>query len=526
MTKRYLMAAAGVFCMLAMILSCEKEVQKYDEVELTPITIGQNMKSATFEIEVPLDNISNEWYVNSPSADTWLTHEIIPGTKSMWVMIDGNVTGSVRSSYIQIRCKGQLQKIIVNQDCDPVMVLSRSTANFRYQGGNQTVKVTNFADLKNIVPTVEHDWVTVRQEDDSLILEASENPVEERRETTLTITAERAISGEVVSGVVKLSQDKFGQRVSYEYSKDGGQTWLEDIPAEFEVLTVRTNNGVKLSAADISAFKASIAEQNAPAGLDLGESDYESTTFPADAFAGTAINPNTTLSYIKFPKNVTAVASKAFVYCTALETVDFNSVSNIAESAFQDSGLKKLNVPATVTLLGKYAFKNCYSLEEVYYNSPYDPGNDIGGSKPAANWDTFWQDNTDIANPSLTVTIGPDVEKTPRRHLRHNNSIVKIICEDVVYFRNYGILECENVAVFEFRCTDAEKVKNSNLFCIANLQDGWNSVTDYSTVKLGNKVNSADKKIIVPAGMTDAYNNSQPVRDILSKLGYKVVEAE
>lgn len=517
MIKRYLKAAAGVLCMLAMMLSCEKEIEKYDEVELTPMTIGQNMKSATFEVEVPLDNISNEWYVNSPSADTWLTHEIIPGTKSMWVMIDGNVTGAVRSSYIQIRCKGQLQKIIVNQDCDPVMVLSRSTANFRYQGGNQTVKIMNSADLKNIVPTVEADWVTVRLEEDSVILEAKENPVEERRETTLTITAERAISGEVVSGVVTLSQDKYGQRVSYEYSKDGGQTWLEDIPAEFEVLTVRTNNGVKLSAADISAFKASITEQNAPAGLDLGQADYESETFPADAFAGTAINPNTTLSYIKFPKNVKTVASKAFQYCTALETMDLNAVSTLGEEVFRYSGLKRVNVPNTVTAYGKYVFADCLALEEVYFNSPYDSGTNANGGtdKPNEKY-MFYTVREDITDAKLVVTIGPDVRYIQRTLFRHAYNMKKLVCEDAVYFRNYCIAYCANLAEIEFRCTDQAKVTDQTYFHISSPWDGGH-------VKAG--ANVSDKKIIVPSGMSTVYGGTSVVTT-LTGVGYSLTEAE
>lgn len=517
MIKRYLKAAAGIFCMLAMVLSCEKEIEKYDEVELAPMTIGQNMKSATFEVEIPMDYISNEWYVNSPSADTWLTHEIIPGTKSMWIMIDGNVTGAVRSSYIQIRCKGQMQKIVVNQDCDPVLILSRSTANFRYQGGNQTVKVTNFADLKNVVPTVEADWITMKLVEDAVVLEAKENPAEERRETTLTITAERAISGETVTGTVTLSQDKYGQRVSYEYSKDGGQTWLEDIPQEFQVLTVRTNNGVKLSSADISAFKAAIAAQSAPAGLDLGLADYESTTFPADAFAGTVLNPNTTLSYIKFPKNVTAIAAKAFHYCTALETMDLNAVNTLGEEAFRYSGLKNLTVPKTVTSYGKYVFADCLSLEEVYFNSPYDSGTNAHGGtdKPNEKY-MFYTTREDITDAKLVVTIGPDVRYIQRTLFRHAYNLKKLVCEDAVYFRNYCIAYCANLAEIEFRCTDQAKVTNQIYFHISS---PW----DDGHVKAG--ANVSDKKIIVPSGMSTVYGETSVVTT-LTGVGYSLIEAE
>ena len=166
MKTGYVIKALGLFSMVLAVLSCEKEMEKYDEVVLDPITIGQNMKSAVIELEVPMDYVSNEWYVNSPTADTWLTHEIIPSTKSMWIMLDGNVSGEVRSSYIQIRCKGKMQKIIVKQDCTPILVLSRSTANFRYQGGNQTVKVSNFADVKDVEFELSDTWCTAELTED------------------------------------------------------------------------------------------------------------------------------------------------------------------------------------------------------------------------------------------------------------------------------------------------------------------------------------------------------------------------
>lgn len=511
MKTGYVIKALGLLGVVLAVLSCEKEVEKYDEVVLDPITIGQSMESAVFEIEVPMDYVSNEWFVNSPTADTWLTHEIIPSTKSMWVMLDGNVSGIVRSSYIQIRCKGKMQKIIVNQDCAPVLVLGRSTANFKYQGGTQTVKVSNFTDVKDIEFELSDTWCTAQLTDDSIVLTASENPVETRREATLTVKAKRAISGVEVSAAVSLSQDKFGQKPSYEYSVDGGQTWIEDIPATFSELAVRTNNGVKISSVDVLAYKTAIDSQTAPASLDLSAAEYETNAFPTDIFAGTAVKPNTTLKMIRFPKNVTSVGDAAFTYCLALETVDLTGIKVLGKETFRYSGLKTLYIPETLESYGTYVFADNESLTSVYYNSPFDPGSD-----KTYNMYTFYIDKTEVENPCLTVTIGPNVKYTPRTIFRHNNSLVKLICEGPVYFRQYAFPYCENLAVIEFHCADEAKVTSTSYF---NIVSPW----DESHTKAGARVPESQRKVLVPAGMVETYAETSPVQR-LTAVGYTVEE--
>ena len=510
MKTGYVIKALGLFSMVLAVLSCEKEMEKYDEVVLEPITIGQSMKSAVLEIEVPMDHVSNEWYVNSPTADTWLTHEIIPSTKSMWIMLDGNVSGQVRTSYIQIRCKGQMQKIIVKQDCNPVLVLSRSTANFRYQGGNQTVKVSNFEDVKDIEIELSDTWCTAEFTDDSIVLTATENKQDSRRDAILTVKAKRAISGDEVSQTVELSQDKYGQKASYEYSADG-TTWLEDIPATFETLYVKTNNGVKLSSVDIQSYKTAIEAQTAPATLDLMNAEYESTTFPAEFFAGTATKPNTTLKMIRFPKNVTSIADQAFTYCQALETVDLTGIKTLGKETFRYSGLKTLYIPETLESYGTYVFADNESLTSVYYNSPFDPGN-----TSTYNMYTFYLTNTEVKTPCLTVTFGPKTHHAPRTVLRHNNSLVKIICEDAVYFRQYGFPYCENLAVIEFRCADETKVTSTTYF---NIASPW----DEGHTKAGARVPESQRKILVPEGMVDVYAELDCIKKITA-VGFTVVD--
>ncbi len=517
MIKGYFKALTGLFCMLAIALSCEKEVEKYDEVVLEPITIGQNMRAATLEIELAdMDYISNEWYLYSPTDATWLTHEIIPSTKSMWVMIDGTITGEVRESYIQVRCKGQALKIVVKQDCEPVLEISRSTANFKYQGGTQTVKVVNFADLKEIKAQTEATWCNVEVRNDSIILTASSNEETVRREAVLNISGQRAISGDKVECEVSLSQDKYGQRPSYEYSVDG-LTWIEDLPSQFEVLYVKTNNGVKLSGVDMDAFKAAIAAQSSPAGLNLREADYEATTFPMDVFAGTAIKPNKTLKSIAFPRNVKAIAAQAFIYCEALETVDLTGITSLGLEAFRYSGLKNLEIPNTVNAMDKYVFADCLSLENVYYNSTYDAGeNGNGGTDKPNEKYIFYTTREDITDGKLVITVGPDTKFVPRTGFRHAYHLVKIICEDAVYFRNYSLAYTPNLAAIEFRCEDESKVSDKTKFHISS---PW----DDSHVRAGAYVTK--KQIIVPNGMLETYKATSIITTFQS-IGYEIVEAQ
>ena len=51
MKTGYVIKALGLFSLVLAVLSCEKEMERYDEVVLDPITIGQSMESALFEIE-------------------------------------------------------------------------------------------------------------------------------------------------------------------------------------------------------------------------------------------------------------------------------------------------------------------------------------------------------------------------------------------------------------------------------------------------------------------------------------------
>ena len=132
------------------------------------------------------------------------------------------------------------------------------------------------------------------------------------------------------------------------YSADNGQTWEHKIPETFTTLCVKTGTGVNLSDETLAGIKAAMAKQGQAVDLDLRQSTYESSVFPA-VFGGTADDRCTVIKSIRFPHNVTEVAENAFAYCSSLESVDLTDITTINTKAFFWSGLKTLDVPKTTT---------------------------------------------------------------------------------------------------------------------------------------------------------------------------------
>ena len=66
-------------------------------------------------------------------------------------------------------------------------------------------------------------------------------------------------------------------------------------------------------------------------------------------------------------KGVTSIGSRAFSYCTNLESITIpNSVTSIGSQAFSDcTNLESITIPNSVTSIGNYAFYNCTSLESI-----------------------------------------------------------------------------------------------------------------------------------------------------------------
>lgn len=76
---------------------------------------------------------------------------------------------------------------------------------------------------------------------------------------------------------------------------------------------------------------------------------------------------NTTLKSITLPKDVTVIGERAFVYCTALETITSQTVTSVGRHAFRHcSSLSSASFPVA-TLIDEYAFYDCGSLSSVSF---------------------------------------------------------------------------------------------------------------------------------------------------------------
>jgi hypothetical protein len=75
---------------------------------------------------------------------------------------------------------------------------------------------------------------------------------------------------------------------------------------------------------------------------------------------------------IVIPSSVVVLGKSSFAYCWLLESVTFESGSQlerIDEKAFFKSGLKSIEIPSSVVALGKRSFYGCQRLESVRFES-------------------------------------------------------------------------------------------------------------------------------------------------------------
>ncbi len=72
------------------------------------------------------------------------------------------------------------------------------------------------------------------------------------------------------------------------------------------------------------------------------------------------------LSYVELPRGLKFISSNAFMYCSSLTEIFIpDTVTNIGDSAFCDSGLTKIVLPDSVTYIGPDAFQSCDYLTSV-----------------------------------------------------------------------------------------------------------------------------------------------------------------
>ena len=74
-------------------------------------------------------------------------------------------------------------------------------------------------------------------------------------------------------------------------------------------------------------------------------------------------------------KTITKIGDEAFAYCENLKQVTIpNTITEIGEKAFANSGLTSVEIPASVKTIGKQAFSDCDSLERVTMHSDAECG--------------------------------------------------------------------------------------------------------------------------------------------------------
>lgn len=86
------------------------------------------------------------------------------------------------------------------------------------------------------------------------------------------------------------------------------------------------------------------------------------TSIPDYAFAGVG------LSEFVLPSGVKTIGKRSF-WGSAVENINFNSVTTIGEAAFFESKLRNVSIPANLTAIGRFAFAGCDSLYSFSVNS-------------------------------------------------------------------------------------------------------------------------------------------------------------
>ena len=324
------------------------------------------------------------------------------------------------------------------------------------------------------------------------------------------------VTGKVHQYNVNLASG-FTRTANIQYSVDGGSTWLDEIPASFSALKVKSTVA-GMTEEELQAIAAAVKAQSGNVDVDfssarvkvLGGGDAE---FPAVFGNETAADAVLNLHTIVFPSNVTAVAANAFRNCTALESINLSKITTIGGSAFRSTGLVNLTVPETVTSIGNYAFGYCWQLQTLYYDSP-------AHSSASGNTYTFACRNTAaVADlPSeyaaenlipLTATFGPHAV-IGNYDFDTNHKVVKMVFEAKPTVKGSAwFIRCRYLKEFDF-------------IAVTSPVDPGKSNSSQTGVLAAD----GTKKIYVPTGCSDAYlgTSNETWKYLVDNNGYQIVE--
>lgn len=284
-----------------------------------------------------------------------------------------------------------------------------------------------------------------------------------------------------------------GQASKALYSVEG-EHWYETLPTTFDKLYVKTEGENEITISELYMIKSAMKQQSQPVELDFSQATYMSQTFPAMFNGLASTDPATYIKSIRFPKNVTGIASHAFQYCESLESVDLAGIQSIGEYAFHLSGLKTVDVPSSVTSVGQWAFSHLKNATEIYYNVPVTTGQKVLGNRNngADEWNS-------AANP-LKVTIGPAVTALADYMFDTNGRLTELVfeCENFFVGGNNWLIRATNLKRIEFKAGPPDtNAKTPGTDFAKNLAVG-------------------EGVIICPDGMYDQFNSNPNIQNILA----------
>lgn len=172
-------------------------------------------------------------------------------------------------------------------------------------------------------------------------------------------------------------------------SLDGGQTWKDAVPAEYQkggvAETESTDCGyVPTGKKLVATYKNGTTREvecNSSTELTSGETkpsgyDYEAMTNAVIGDCVTTIGDSaftycTSLTSATIGNSVVGIGYEAFKYCSGLTSINIpDSVTNIGRNAFRYcSGATSITIGSGVASIGRYAFSQCKTLTSITINA-------------------------------------------------------------------------------------------------------------------------------------------------------------
>ncbi len=160
----------------------------------------------------------------------------------------------------------------------------------------------------------------------------------------------KAVNGErIFAHIFGTEEYSYGEEININF---GSGTQLYYIPVNLSEVTIKPAGEYKIPMYAFASLSL-LSKVNLEGNI---------TAIGTNAFQGCR-----DLSEINIPATVTTIDAFAFEGCSYLTSLNFEDNSNlteIKESAFANSGIKKLVLPAKVEVIGIRAFKNA-TLEEI-----------------------------------------------------------------------------------------------------------------------------------------------------------------